>query len=168
MIRCEDVGSDHSPVLIKIGATINKDVITSPRRWKLKHVNWYKWAKDIERNGNIQPCSAEESYKNIMEQIQNSCEKNIKKTSGKTNSQRCTPWWSAECSRWVAIRRKAKRKAEKFPSMENLIQVQKATAEAKYIIRNSKQKSLKEYIGSLTAETSLNEAWGKIKTNLKL
>lgn len=111
----------------------------------------------------IYPCNTEAANKDILDRIDKASKRNIGQTSGKQSLQRSTPWWNSECSRRVALRRKAKRKAEKYPSRQNIIEMKKTTAEAKYIIKVSKRNSLKDYVGSLTADTSMTEAWKKFK-----
>jgi len=47
MNRGRDLGSDHFPMESTFGLTLNKDDMTSIRRWKLKRANWKKWYNEL-------------------------------------------------------------------------------------------------------------------------
>ena len=161
---CGDIGSDHTPIQVSIRRKVHNDQ-SYTERWKLKEVDWSRWNKEIEEANrtSLVPNSIEELNKDITDRIISSSETIIGKTKPKNYTGRCTPWWDAECSRRVALRRKARRKAIKYPTMENIILMKKTKAEAKYIVKTKKKKSLQEYVASLKMDTPLREAWNRIK-----
>ena len=47
--------------------------------------------------------------------------------------------------------------------MENVIELKKCTAEAKYTIKKSKKESWKNYVQTLTADIPITKVWNKIR-----
>lgn len=162
--RAADVGSDHSPILAEIRLQPVRCIQSCPKRWNLTGTNWKKWAKDIPVSNLVKPDSAEALSEDLIKRFNLSADSNIKMSAGKTKIKKCTPWWDAECSRRVAVRRRARAKCERHPTTENIRELRKCTAEAKHHILKCKKESWRSYVNTLEADTPIGEVWRKIKT----
>jgi len=165
IVRITDVGSDHSPLLISLNINaIKMKYSEMPKKWKIKNVNWNKWRSKIESSKIERPNTAEKLNEDIVNRIINCSNLELEKTTGNLQHRPPTPWWNEECRRRVQARRKAKKLVEKYPNEANLADLRKKTAEAKYTIIQSKKKSWRNYISSLSFDKPIGEIWKKIKT----
>jgi len=142
--RFLDVGSDHSPILCEIHFEILRSELSHPPKYKTDAVNWELWKRNIPESDLTLPVSVDELNEDITRRLIVSSDETMKKTTGKGRMKHYTPWWNVECSRRVAIRRRAKRIFEKYPNLVNLIDFKKKTAEAKRAIIASKKRVLAE------------------------
>jgi ribonuclease HI len=162
--RVEDVGSDHSPIIATVKLKPVRCIKRTYKRWKTKGINWRKWKTDIPDTNITQPNEIESLNDDLVERLNLAAKSNIKLSSGTVKVRKSTPWWNSECSKRVALRRKAKKRCELHPTPENIAILRKRTAEAKYIIQKSKKESWREYINSLKMDTPIGEVWRKIKS----
>ena len=166
MVRqLQDVGSDHIPVAIRLEI---KPIIvekTFPKKWKVDDENIKEFARILENDENrlIKPASVEEVGMHLTEKIHRAAEASIKKTSGKSIKRLHNPWWSDDCNKAVAERRKARKQLEKFPSQENVEEYKKKSAAAKKICKERKNKSFHEFVEGITYDTPVGTVWKKLK-----
>ena len=59
----------------------------------------------------------------FTESLIKAAESTLKKNSNKVKTKYCRPWWNSECSRAVAQRRRARRRAERNPTLANTIEL---------------------------------------------
>jgi exonuclease III len=163
LIRMDDVGSDHSPILAIVMLQPIRCIRTSPKRWNTTGTNWNKWGKGILASTAITPNGTQSLNDDFTNRISSAANINMKLSSGKIKICKSTPWWNAECSRRVALRRKAKKKCELHPTASNVADLRKKTSEAKYIILKSKKESWRQYVSSLSMDTPIGEVWSKIR-----
>jgi ribonuclease HI/exonuclease III len=163
LTRLGDVGSDHAPILVTIRLLPIRCIRSAPRRWKIEGTKWDKWREDIPNSEVVKPANTGDINDDITMRLTTAAENNMKLTSGKIKLRKSTPWWNAECSRRVALRRKAKKKCELHPTTENVREMRKKTAEAKYMIQKSKKDSWQKYVSTLSSDTPIGEVWKKIK-----
>ena len=157
-----DVGSDHCPVTVSISLSPMRCLSNNPKRWILKNVDWDKWAKKIPESYITKPNDVETMNKEIVDRINHASNMLIKQTSGKKKFRKYTPWWDNDCKDLISKRQKARKLLELHPTEENLKNLRKVTAQAKYYIKKKKKESWKVYISSLKAETPVSQVWQKI------
>ena len=87
----------------------------------------------------------------------------FKKSTNLVKDKFNKPWWNSHCSKATALRRKAKRKMEKRPSMENINAYKRLSAAADRIHKTTKRLSWKNYITNITEKTNTTEMWRVIK-----
>ena len=73
------------------------------------------------------------------------------------------PWWNSACKRAVQNKKKAYRKLQRAPSIENRIEFNKANAISVKTIRQSKQDHWNKFLESINSYTSAKEVWSKIQ-----
>ena len=159
-----DIGSDHIPIECSFEVNINRDDLTRPSKWLLKEVNWDEWKKKVKQKfvaKEIQyyPQTASELNHRIQECIISASEDSIKKSKTSPQGGRCTGWWDQECSKLVALRRKARNALRKSPTPANLTLYQEASRKAKKKINKRKKESWREFISTLDCQTTRGEVW---------
>lgn len=162
----KEVGSDH--IIMKISVSLQP----STYKWlKMPRYNITKKTLEQFRTSYVQstlqkPASTEDLAADLINRISESaniCFGQPTETEA-TRNQKRTPWWNEECAAAVRERRKVFRKFQKHPVMENFIQYKKASAKARFTTRTNKQRSLREFISSLTHNTPQSTVWRKIKS----
>lgn len=73
------------------------------------------------------------------------------------------PWWNVECSRAVAIKRRAFQKWRRRPERIYQLEYRRLEAKAKKIIKKYKRISFREFCRKLSFSTSATEVWNFIK-----
>ena len=158
-----DIGSDHYPVSVEVYLKPAVQQLKIQKRWKLENINWEKWKIDIKNIGTTLPDTVENMNKNFTQKIIEASNKNIKKTSGKLRSGHRACWWTDEISKLVAWRRRARKKLEKHPTLDNLNDFKKKRDEVKKVIKRAKQASWENYVSTLQSQTPVKEVWSKIR-----
>ena len=69
------------------------------------------------------------------------------------------PFWSPECSYHIALRRKAQKHYEKFPTIENKTALNRQTAMTKRFLLKKKREKWHDYCSSLDPETPMSRVW---------
>ena len=82
---------------------------------------------------------------------------------GKIKTKYFKPWWNKECSKAVAERRRAKKRAERRPTIANTIELRRCTAKANRIIKKTKRETWRNFCNTLTAETPTKKVWDLVK-----
>ena len=155
-------GSDHYPVHTKINITPEKVIRTKRPKWKLKEDKWDEWREEI-------PLS--EEYHDTVEAgdqaFGNSLKEPANKVYGKTSPQVKTkfskPWWTTECARAIARRRRARKAMERRPTIQNIIEYKRYAAKAKRCIKKAKKETWRKFCNSITPETPTKEVWNMIR-----
>ena len=161
-----DIGSDHLPIECTFGLMLQKVGAAGPLRWLVKHGNWSRWHVDLSSSplGLVVPATAEELNEDICSRLLSVSRQHIPQSSGGTSAHRRTPWWSPECSRAVAKRRRARQKLCKSPTLANLIAYRKFSAMAKHTILKRKRESWRNYVNSLGLDTPAGQVWRTIRS----
>ena len=164
--RGPDIGSDHFPMIWTFGIAIEKTELNTVKRWQVRKANWPQWQQLMEEDAQseIGPVDAETANIRLTAQINRAAQKAIPMSSGKIGCHRSTPWWDAECSKAVALRRKAKGKLFRAPTVENLIEYKRREAIVKRTTLKKKRESWAEFVGSLSSETTNKIVWRKIRS----
>ena len=150
------LGSDHLPLLIKLLVSPLLQTIKLRRCLQTQNVKWQEWRKGLPEiewtdEGDINNCN------NIFIQKVLSSEYKINKSSGNYNPKFCKDWWNSECSKLVALRRKAKNMFSKRPNQENLRKLRVAENKAKEKIKESKAESWKMFASGINFSTNTVE-----------
>ena len=157
-----DHGSDHLPVLTTVNLIPEKLTKTKRPKWKLNDKKWGNWAKDVAKETKIHNTVQEENIA-FTQNLTNAAEKHFKKTQDQSKTKFCKPWWTAECSKAVAKRRRARRQMERRPTIPNIIEYKRSVARAKRQIKTAKKETWKKFCSQLTPETPTTQVWNLIK-----
>ena len=145
-----DSGSDHDPVQATVQIKPDKIVRTRRPKWKLTEDKWTAW-KDNVPPQYAAPASLDEEANNFRNLLNNAAEIAFGKTKGKHSTKFSKPWWTPECARVVAQRRRAKKLMERCPSPSNVIDFRRLSAKAKRIIKKCKKRIMEEILPELVS-----------------
>lgn len=156
-----DLGSDHIPIVCTFGLEVCKTGAPSAQRWLHKRANWTGWSHELECSSlpTALPASVDELDDTLCKHVIDTSKQFIPQSSGKPSCRRSTPWWDSECARFVALRRKARNKLARCPSLPNLIAYKRSCAIAKFHILQKKRKSWESFVHSLTPDINLQTFW---------
>ena len=156
------IGSDHYPVLTTV--MLAPGIIPQKKRkkWKNKNANWDIWNKGFEPSPPTN-FSLEEASETFTNSLTNKAEELWGKTSGTIKTKFSSPWWTVECARVVAGRRRAKKRVEKRPSLDNLIEYRRLAAIARRIIKKNKVETWRKFCSTISAETPPKKIWRMIR-----
>jgi len=118
------LGSDHYPVAIKLQQNVQSRESGKRPKWKLDKVDWSLWRiklPEVEMHDND---SIEEMNSKLEYSLKNS-RYDIERSSNKYNPKFHSPWWNSECSRLVALRRRAKKFIPETPNRRKFKKTQK-------------------------------------------
>ena len=73
------------------------------------------------------------------------------------------PWWNGDVAKLVALRRLARNKLFRYPSLDNTIAYNKACALARRAIIKAKEKAWNDFLLSANHETSTKQMWKVFK-----
>ena len=124
-----DSGSDHTPV--KISLALTPDTIQRRKRpkWKLKDNKIQEWKEAVQplRTADNDIATEVENYtRSLTEPAQTV----FGKTSGLQKTKFSKPWWTPECSKVVAQRRRARKTMERRPTIANIIEYKKNSSQS--------------------------------------
>ena len=106
----------------------------------------------------------EEEAHNFGKLLTSAADTAFGKTRGAQRAKFSRPWWSAECAKVVAQRRRAKKRMERRPTPANVMEFRRLSGKAKRIIKNAKRESWRRFCKSLTAETPRGQVWKVIRS----
>ena len=155
-------GSDHYPILTKLGLAPDPKTREKRKKWKILDKKISLWQSKLN------PSETVSDDLNILEKafttsLTEAAETTFKKTSDTVKMKYCRPWWNSECSHAVAQRRRAKRRAERHPTIANTIELRRCTAKAKKIIKKTKRETWSKFCSSISAETQTKQIWDMVK-----
>ena len=155
-------GSDHYPISTKIA--LAPELIPKKKRpqWKFKEEGWSEW------RSNLTPQEAVYDDIDTLEQefsksLVNAANETFKKTKENVTPKYNKPWWTPECAKVVAQRRRAKRRLERNPTIANRIEFRRCEAKAKKTIKKTKRMVWRSFCDSINANTPITKVWGMVK-----
>ena len=165
IVVCPCVGSDHYPLELTLRIKPLLQTIKFLPKWKLDNVRWDLWAAglpplqwDIESaadldaaNEKLVSCLTKSSYK-------------IKQTSGEYNPRFNKPWWNEECERLVEIRKRAKKIVCRNATAATIANLRAAENKVKIAVDLAKERSTKEFIGTINSSTTSKTIWDKVNS----
>ena len=148
--------SDHFPIFYCFKSAPNSYFKSNTLSWSFHNLKWDKWKSDLSLS-----LDQNKSYNlNDISDILISCtEKHSKLTSKHKKQSKNKYFWNSECSKAVALRRKARRKYEKHICPANRVNYNKQSALTKKEIKKQKRLSWITFTNSLTHNSSDSKVW---------
>jgi ribonuclease HI len=162
-----DLGSDHFPICCKIGIKTVKSSEKTPVRWKLYQANWPRYQQLLNETLVDSKCGPEDANSAsifLTNSILKAASMSVPRSSGQRHCRFSTPWWDGECSRAVALRRRAKGRLWRSPTPANLIDYKRCEAVARNLKIKKQRNSWAEYISTISSSTTTAEVWRKIRS----
>ena len=152
-----DIASDHYPILIKLAIGPDRMVRGKRRKWIYEEHKWTNWQTEVMSQAPKIADNQEEEITNFMESITVPSQNNFKKSSDKLKERFNKPWWSQECSRATALRKRAKRRMEKTRSQSNIDEYKRLHAQANQILTENFRHYWSKYLSRITSTTPIKE-----------
>ena len=163
----QSIGSDHLPMLITV--TLKSTIVPLKKRpkWRIPKDNekWSSWEQDLAQvtlpKLTLTPIS--DCLHSFTQTVLDVSEKHFGKTKATVSPFRHRPWWTAACSKQVALRKRARRFCERHPTQMNKILYKKQFANARRTIRTAKRAAWRKFTSNLTFKTPSAEVWSMIR-----
>ena len=152
-------GSDHFPIFLN---NIAPGVEEPSEKWKLNKADWPSFKALCESEINETILKTKDPIDNFTTILYKIAEKTIPKTSTKTKKKK-KPWFNDDCKTSIQKRRQALRQFNTRPMHQNLENFRVFRAKARCTIRDSKRKSLKQYVSKLNSRTSIKKVWDMVR-----
>lgn len=160
------LGSDHYPLIVKVGIELQRNKELRIPRWKLEKANWQAFADKSE-------IKYEEIFRESIEDIDKinqkvstaiikAAQETIPKSTGK-NRKKSVPWWDKNCEMAIKGKNRAFKQLKKQHNLETLVQYRKAQAIVRKTVKTAKRMFWWKYCSSIGRETALARVWGMIR-----
>ena len=154
------LGSDHFPIILKSSGHRSEPTF---QRWKLHKGDWGSFRDHCEKELTINNLSQlPNSITTFTKQLLDIADKTIPKTNPNSCRMR-KPWFTDECRKVVANRKRALHAFSQNATMQNLNQFKIARAIARKTIRTAKRQSWQAYVSNLNSNTSSKKVWDMIR-----
>ncbi|CAF3471748.1 unnamed protein product [Rotaria socialis] len=165
---CEDLwDSDHFPIFIELcydrEVERNNNKVCGRIRFNLDKGNWKKYSDKVNLSSDWDNKEINECSDTLYREILESAIEYIPIKSHVINFKYCNNWWNEECDRAVRKRKSSLRKYHKFPSDFNFVLYKKDRAYARYVIKQAKQDSWRNFVQSISYKNGSQQLWGRIK-----
>ena len=164
-----NIGSDHLPIHLKLQlcpSSIQPQL--KRQRWKLPKVDnqWTEWTKALAAvELSVNPGTPIEEKLEIFTTVIKLKSANIfDMTKPMFRPKHSRPWWNQDCSKQVALRRKAYRQYERHRTTENKIKYKRQFAVPRRTICVAKCTSWRIFTSNLTFQTPSRKIWAIIKS----
>ena len=162
VIICNPLGSDHYPVLYGFSVTTTCSEKSAPK-WDFTSINWLDWGRELVKQfkeGKVKLNNLSDLTNYLVEFTKDFAR--LKRT--KYNSQTNKAFWSEECNKAVALRRRARKTFKKHPTRENKIYLNWATANSRRVSKMAKRKSWRDFCSTLDFSVSETYVWRIFKS----
>lgn len=169
-VKTDYFNSDHWPILIKIHHRNSLQTPYNTNKWNLRNPNWTLYSDIIDKTMSENQILNNELNKDdidtIVKQFTSIITEAAHKSIGKTiihPKKTPVPWWSKDCNNAIKNYKKALNRYKKTKTIPDHINLKKAKALSRRIIKHQKAESWKKLINDLTPNTPIKEAWKKIR-----
>ena len=158
-------GSDHIPLAVT-GLQLPHTTITVPTQQTFKKTSWPDYHNLCSRE--FQPILPSNDINYDIEQLTSSLthlalQCTPPQPTHRRNQRTLVPWWNDDCTAALCERRRALRRLKGNSTLENHNHFRKCRAKAKFVIKNAKRESWRQYTSSITSQTPITQIWKKIR-----
>ena len=153
-------GSDHFPIVL---SSTSKNSENSSSIFNLKKTNWTAYKNLCLSNITPEILDSDDPVSVFTSKILDIANACIPKLSIQSKRLPRTPWFTAACSEAIKNRKKAYRKFNRQPTLENLLLLKKTKAKARQTIRAAKKTSWRKYVSTMTEKISSQKVWRMIR-----
>ena len=139
-------GSDHFPIIIKPSSVT---IESHPGRFKFKQAPWdsfYLFVKSALSSEDV--FSSDDPVERFSKILVDCARKTIPQSSSNPCKPK-TPWFTEECKKVNKERKKAQRQVFRSPTLENVRKHQQLRAKARYVFKQSKKQSWRNFCSKL-------------------
>lgn len=158
------IGSDHFPVMCKIGMDVCKEDSCYLGRWCWEKADWEKFNEMCEAqvHNTIGGGNVDEEASRLANMLLVATAAAVPRTTGKQR-KKVVPWWTQECTEAIQARNRAFRVLRRTLTTEKVLEYQRTRAVARKVIKDAKKKCWRNYCSQIGEEVQVQEVWGMIK-----
>lgn len=156
------MGSDHNPILIRIGEPPKRDKAAVPR-WKVKEADWYAFSYECNGRLNVESVfdtDINRFNRNVTDAIVAAANIAVPRTgNGCAKRIKPLPYWNNDIRAAVYARNRARNRMKRSKNLDDCIEYRRLKAVAQKVIRNVARQSWQDYCSTLTGQTRLSTVW---------
>lgn len=159
MVMDDAYNSDHYPCEIKLD--IMRSNKQSSKYWIMSRANWRKFNQMV--TSSVITHSDNINVETLTNMIQQAAIASIPLGGGNSGQKRL-PWWNNEIAKSIKIKKRTLNIYKKNPTIENMISYKRARAISRRLMLESRRKSWKDYISTITSDSLMTEVWNKVRS----
>jgi hypothetical protein len=154
-------GSDHFPVILTNPTHVED---TAPSRWNFKKADWLTFrALCLSRLTEEAVMSAEDPTSEFTALLMETAAETIPKTLISSKTLPKVPWFDQNCKKAIKERKKAQRKVFSEPTSANIQNFKMLRAKARYVVKQQKKNSWRNFCSTLNSKTQTQKVWKAIR-----
>lgn len=162
-------GSDHLPVFVSFASSQTSRPL--PRVWTFRKSKWESWNDDVKHNllaANFTHTSDPAlAYEIFTDALRTASQRHFTpRLNVAVQKEKPRPWWTPDCSRAVAVCRRAYTAWLRFPSASNKYLLNKAEAQKKRTFRSAQRQSWEKTLNDINLSRNPKQVWGFVKSLL--
>lgn len=157
-------GSDHFPIMIKMGVNIHKCSRNFTPKWSFKRVNWEQFALTCEEyimEPDISD-SVDNVYDRFVDQLTCAANKTVPKTKPPKGNRNPVPWWNELCDQAIRARNKACNRLQRSRHPDDFIHYKKMCALARKTVKQAKRDDWYKFCSTINSGSDTASVWNKI------
>ena len=158
-----DIGSDHFPVVTRIGVAPCTVRYAVRPRWKFDTGSWPAFQRALLPLPPEPVDSLHDSVSSFTANLIAASAQAFQRTKDCIYPRYNKPWWNAECARLVALKHQAKKRLISQPSLGNLIAFKRAAALVKREVKLAKTSSWSRFCQSLSLSTPSSHVYRRMR-----
>ena len=161
------LGGDHLPVVLNYG-NAELETIHSRNHWNFKNKSFLDYQITVSNfnEEQIKHCNIKDKEELIINHMRDSGKKHFYLGKGKICMPKKKPWWNEECSKAVALKRRAYNRWRKRPERIFQLEYRRLEAKARKIILKVKRLSWRKFLSTLNLHSTCSEVWNFFRSIL--
>ena len=154
-------GSDHFPIILE--STGSEPQSRLPR-WRLDKADWRLFT---DLTSPVRPVNefggSDAAVTYFTDLLHTAALRSVPRTSGHFR-KRPVPWWNEDCSAAVKMKHAAFSRLRRHrgdPQCKDAFR--RARARARWVLKNARRTSWKNFVSSINAQTPLTQVWNKVR-----
>ena len=160
-VREDDThGSDHYPILVREANSLPTNV---PQRFLINRADWQQFEQLTD--GDFDPLMnlpIDEMTSSFTSLLVEAADLSIPKSSGRIRPHP-VPWWNQACQASHQERKTALRRYMRTRSPFDKVELNRATAFARFIKRRARRSYWEDFVSSITKDTPMSKIWKRVK-----
>lgn len=163
VVRGTTVRSDHYPIIIEVGLSLEEYHTGGLQKWSSNSADWEIFMNISDQE--MQKIDINEAVNSlnasVCKAILKAAEKSVKKKGAK-HKKKIVPRWTKECGKAMKCQNKAFEMLKRNHSVQNLIEYKRLQANVRRIIKNAEKDYWRKFCNSMGRETE-KKNWRMIK-----
>ena len=159
MVESDSYGSDHLPIVFKIGISLPDSL----PRWNFSRADWLKFDHFCKVNLTLDTIELYEEPIGLCTDILCSIAKSCMPRTIAKQKKRCKPWFNTECKDALKARKSALVRFKTNITTDNLSNFRVARGKARRACRENKLASWQQYGSRLNSRKTLKSTWDMVR-----